>query len=409
MNDYLAEARKNIQTHRRKPISVAVTDNGKPVANCSVSIRQRKHEFLFGANCFKAGNCGTPELNTAYDGLFTGIFNYATLPYYWGNYESERGVINSQKLFELINWCDRHGLEKKGHPLHWHEVPPAWLTEDDFHNLEEMIKTRISDIIQLFKNSVKSWDIVNEINRAKKFKDIISRYEVQRGEANVVEMLVKLAHEIDPQAKLLLNECDFSGEYPAMVANLLNRGVRLHALGLQSHMHSGTYPLGEIWEQTQRFATFGLPLHYTEMSILGGHCEGKVNYYSQDGNKWIINPEAEEKQAKEVADMYTLLFGHPAVEAITWWDLADGQWLNAPSGLATKDLKPKPAYDALKNLVKNEWWTDITTKTNANGVCTGDAFLGMYDIAVDYNEKAVAIEHLHSKSAAMDATVYVRV
>jgi len=289
------------------------------------------------------------------------------------------------------------GLEKKGHPLHWHEVPPSWLTEGDLDNMEEMIKERVSDIIKLFGKHVKIWDVVNEINRAKKFTDIISRYEVKTGEANVIEMLVNLVHGINTDAKLLLNECDFSEGFSQIITELQNKKVKLHALGLQTHMHAGIFPLGDVWELAERFARFGLPLHFTELSILSGHCEGKVDYYSQNGNKWITSPASEEKQAQQAVDMYTLLFGHPAVEAITWWDLVDGQWLMAPSGLVSSELEPKPVYAALMNLIKGEWWTDVSLSTDIKGQCTANAFFGTFDISVSYNGNIICQQFVHSK------------
>lgn len=128
MSEYLALAQDNIEEHRKKALTVILRKDGAPVPGGRVSVSQRRHEFLFGANCFRAGQYETPERNNAYTALFADMFNYATLPYYWGSYESERGVTNEARLFELNDWCDRLGLAKKGHPLHWHEAPPKWLT-----------------------------------------------------------------------------------------------------------------------------------------------------------------------------------------------------------------------------------------------------------------------------------------
>ena len=69
-------------------------------------------------------------------------------------------------------------------------------------------------------------------------------------------------------------------------------------------------------------------------------------------------------RTKEITEMYRILFSHPLVEAITTWDFKDGAWLNAPSGFLRKDLSKKPSYEMLKKLVKDEWWTDITVKTD---------------------------------------------
>ncbi len=71
---------------------------------------------------------------------------------------------------------------------------------------------------------------------------------------------------------------------------------------------------------------------------------------------WPSTPEGEERQARETLQHYETLFAHPLVEGITWWDLQDGNWLNAPAGLIRKDGSTKPAYDELLKRIKGEWW-----------------------------------------------------
>ena len=81
--------------------------------------------------------------------------------------------------------------------------------------------------------------------------------------------------------------------------------------------------------------------------------------------------------------IYTMLFSHPAVAAITWWDFADrNAWQGAPAGLLGKDLKPKPAYTALKDLIKNQWWTRAELTTDADGRVAFRGFLGEYKVMV---------------------------
>ena len=76
-----------------------------------------------------------------------------------------------------------------------------------------------------------------------------------------------------------------------------------------------------------------------------------------------------------------MLFSHPAVEAITWWDFSDAQaWKSAPAGLVRKDMSPKPAYQELMKLVKDKWWTRGAAETAADGIATFRGFLGEYTV-----------------------------
>jgi hypothetical protein len=70
------------------------------------------------------------------------------------------------------------------------------------------------------------------------------------------------------------------------------------------------------------------------------------------------------------------------VQGLTWWDFVDGGWLNSPAGLLRRDASPKPAYEALHNLIKGEWWLPPTTMmTDAEGTVQFTGFLGDYEIS----------------------------
>ena len=80
-----------------------------------------------------------------------------------------------------------------------------------------------------------------------------------------------------------------------------------------------------------------------------------------------------------------MLYSHPSVEAITWWDFSDARaWQGAPAGLVRKDMSPKPAYIALKKLIKGDWWTPPTKlKTDAKGRTTFRGHLGTYRLRTE--------------------------
>ena len=111
-----------------------------------------------------------------------------------------------------------------------------------------------------------------------------------------------------------------------------------------------------------------------------------MSEYIEDLNDWQVDEwpttgEGEIRQAKEWEEMYRILFADPNVKAITGWDFADGAWLNAPSGLVTRDNRCKPAYDKLLSLIKGEWWTKgEIIHTNADGVVTVKGTKGTYEI-----------------------------
>ena len=94
--------------------------------------------------------------------------------------------------------------------------------------------------------------------------------------------------------------------------------------------------------------------------------------------EWPSTPEGEERQAREIVQLYETLFAHPLVESVTAWSIVDGKWLGAPAGLIREDNTSKPSYDELLRLVKNEWWTKLTVITDENGQAEITGFLGDY-------------------------------
>ena len=135
----------------------------------------------------------------------------------------------------------------------------------------------------------------------------------------------------------------------------------------------------------ERFSGFGLPIHFTENTLISGEIMPAhiVDLNDWQVDEWPTTPEGEERQAREIEEMYRILFAHPLVEAITTWDYRDGGWLKAPSGFIREDNTRKPSYEMLKKLVKQEWWTDTEVKTDENGMAEVDAFKGDYDIVCE--------------------------
>ncbi len=95
------------------------------------------------------------------------------------------------------------------------------------------------------------------------------------------------------------------------------------------------------------------------------------------------NKEALLKTARYMKERGIKVKGHPLVEAITTWDYKDGAWLKAPSGFIRLDNSKKPSFEMLKKLVKEEWWTKTTVKTDEDGWADVEGFKGDYRISVD--------------------------
>ena len=171
-------------------------------------------------------------------------------------------------------------------------------------------------------------------------------------------------------------------------------------------MHQGYWGPFVAWNTCERFAKFGKPIHFTELTIISGDRKPDQRWHGARYDDWLSTPEGEARQAQQVAEFYTILFSHPAVHAITWWDFADRDaWLGAPAGLIGKDMKPKPAHEALMKLIKDQWWTkEVRAKTDAKGQVTFRGFLGEYAVDAPAGKGTFRID----KAGREEAVVVVK-
>jgi GH35 family endo-1,4-beta-xylanase len=383
-----------IRQVRSADVTLTLHDReGRPLANEDVVVAQRSHRFGFGCNGFEAVPLANAELapdaaETAQAALakWLDLFNAATLPFYWGRFEPQRGHPDTARLRKAAAWFVERGCRVKGHPLCWHTITADWLLDLPDDEIVEAQLDRIRRDVAAFAGLVDSWDVINEVvimPTFDKYDNGISRMCRRLGQAGIVRATFDAAREANPSATLLLNDFDVSFAYEELIERCLEAGIAIDALGIQSHMHQGWWGEEKTRDVLRRFGRFGLPLHFTETTLISGRLMPPeiedLNDYQVDD--WPSTPDGEARQAEEVVLHYRILLSDPAVESITWWDLADGQWLNAPSGLLRRDGTPKPAYEALHRLVKGDWWLPPTTlRTGDDGTLHFSGFLGDYTL-----------------------------
>ena len=377
--------------HRLGSTTLTVSaPDGTPLVDTDVVVEQTRHAFGFGNIGFDLiglangrGEPGDDELGERW----LELFNTATLTFYWRDFEPEPGRPRTLELRRAAEWFRDRGVAVKGHPLAWHTLAPRWLLGRPLDEVEATLRARIRRDVTEFSGLVDIWDAINEAVIMPVFRaedNAITPLAHERGRIHLVRLAFEEARAADADATLLLNDFDLSPAYERLIEEVLEAGIRPDAIGLQTHMHQGFRGVDELVEVADRFARFGLPLHFTETSLVSGelmppHIED-LNDWQVD--EWPSTPDGEARQADEVERHYRALVGHPAVEAITYWGITDrGAWLNAPIGLLRADGTPKPSFDALHALVTGEWWVaETTVRTDAAGRVSVRGFAGDYAI-----------------------------
>jgi GH35 family endo-1,4-beta-xylanase len=379
--------------------------DGRPLGGTPVVLEQVRHEFGFGNIGFDFVEwIGGPPQNASgralefFGGSLTQspeslaeswleIFNTATLPFYWRGFEPERGHPETARLRKTAEWFQAQGVTVKGHPLLWHTLTPSWLGELDDAAVEAVIREHIASVVTDFTGVIGLWDAINEAVILPVFtaeENAVTRLAQKKGRVGMVALAFEVAREANPDARLVLNDFDLSADYERLIEECLDAGIAIDALGLQTHMHQGYRGEERIAEIIERFSRFGLPLQLTETTLLSGDLMPKhivdLNDYVVDS--WPSTAEGEARQADEIVRHYRNVVAHPQVESLTYWGITDeGAWLGAPSGLLRQDGSRKPAFDALRALVRDEWWHAPTTvTTDDDGSLPVRGFAGTYRV-----------------------------
>ena len=250
---------------------------------------------------------------------------------------------------EFIAYCERYGLKPIGHCLVWHSQAPKWFFTDAEGNpvnrevMIERMKKHITTVVTRYKGRIHGWDVVNEAIeddgsfRKSPFYNIIGE--------DFIEIAFSTAHEADPDAELYYN--DYSMSNPAkreavcrLVKKLKDKGLRIDAIGMQSHNGMNYPDLSEYEKSIEAFADCGVKVMITELDLnvlpnpenFGG-ASVETNYEYQEK----MNPYKDglpEEKAREINERYMEFFKifykhRDKISRINLWGICDeNSWLN---------------------------------------------------------------------------------
>ena len=254
-------------------------------------------------------------------------------------------------------------------------------------NLRRIFRKRVADVAARFGDVVDSWDVVNESARdhARYRKSRtglgywFSIYGLMPGDYPL-HALLDAKEAIAPSAKLAINDYWVNADFLAQVRDLKREGARIDLVGCQMHLFNtndcrrlanGATDVGWVGspqiirERLDLMAKTGKPLHVSEVTIAAPG----------------VDETSRKIQAVLVRNIYRAWFAHPKTMGITWWNTVDGAGVAGEplvSGLFTREMEKKPAYDALDELINREWRTNLSVATDADGTVAFRGFKGRY-------------------------------
>ena len=359
-----ARFENDIRNFRQRDMTVRVVDaDGGPVAGADVEIVQTGHDFLFGCNLFAFRRWDSDKQNSLYERRFRDLFNLAVVPLYWSALEKHRGQNEFETADAAIRWCRQQHIEVRGHPLLWSDTVPRWMDELGPVEARTAIQARVRQVIQRYGDAIDVWDVLQR-----------PRSPMRIGPASLDPIdALRWASDARPRGLLLAGGAD-AEPLLAIARDARTSGVRLDAVSIAAHQHEGVWPLEVVRKTIDAAAAAGLPVHVSEVAILGGR-------------------EDEAEQAEAVRHFYTAAFAHPKVAGITWWDLSDRfAWRSAPVGLLRADLALKPAYRVLDRLLNHVWLTDAAGRSSDNGKVAVRGFFGQYRITAHAGRRKASVD-----------------
>ena len=326
----------------------------------------------------------------------------------------------------VVEFCESKGIRLHGHPLTWGNTTwqyPEWLANKlpefyakqrlpgelkkgyfpgvfDAYTAEQLEKMfpeytneintltakRIFEIANHYRDRIHSWDVVNE--SASDFEQGLmipgsalckSTYGPMPGDYTYRSF--KIADSVFPKNVILnINDYNLRQAYLDQIKDLVDRGCKIDVMGAQMHLFNPQICLdiadgkseaqspASITEAMKRLSQAELPIHLSEVTVTAPN---------NDERGQMI-------QAVITRNLYRLWFSIERMMGITWWNVVDD--CGAPgepsvSGLFSRDMKPKPAYHVLNNLINDEWKTRTTVQAGKGGTVAFRGFRGAYQLS----------------------------
>ena len=448
-------------------------------AGTEVKVEQLDHAFRFGAHIFNFNQLGKTEYNDAYKASYGkgGLFNQATVAFYWKDYEPEPGKLRAQGAYEdtetywnsltfeqaqldrywrrpspgpVVDFLKYKDVRIHGHILIWGTAKPYWIydwhcPEAEKRNLDSLgiprhsayaqreragagehhgfqkpwckawaalndkmseaeiaaqmpvfakemrriFRKRVMDVGRDFGAVVDSWDVVNEsLEDWKRYGKARTglpvwktrRYGIMPGDYPL-NALLDAKEAMSPSADLCINETTggIGPNFLRQIQQLEAEGAKIDVVGCQMHifntnacMRLAQGATNVCWVGTPRkiretlgvMAKTGRLLHVSEVTIAAPG----------------VTDRDRQIQAILTRNIYRAWFAHPKTSGITWWNTVDGGGVYGEplvSGLFTRDMKKKPAYLALDELINREWRTNIDVPAK-DGKVVFRGFRGRY-------------------------------
>jgi endo-1,4-beta-xylanase len=262
----------------------------------------------------------------------------------WHVLRPTRKEFKFENADSVLAFAEGSGMTMRGHALVWYGAMPDWTKEiSNAAEAERELTTHIETVMGRYRGKIKTWHVVNEpIDDAKgPFPGLRPNIWHKYLGEKYIDLAFQIAHRVDPACELILNEYDIESidryspkrrmAYLKLIRDLRSRGVPLHGVGMQGHIHGkNQIDRDGVISFVDDVRATGLSIHVTELDVIDNDLPGPVTVRDA-----II--------AARVHDFLEPIFAVTRPAVVATWGIADRHtwvpmYFKRKDGLANRPL-----------------------------------------------------------------------
>lgn len=398
--EWRVAAADRIDEHRKADLTVRVLDDGTPIEDAEVTIEQREHAFGFGSMADAGllldeddeyGSETAEQFREAFERLFNrATINYGFYPWQWGDPDEDMQEIG----IEAVDWLNERGYPVHGHTTLWNEEGRALPDVEEMTDptaIRERLREHVRDEVGTLAGRVDEWDVINH----PVWLNDIWEDRLNADRSDWIDWL-DAAREADPETDVFINEEAIRDQdvarandeaYYEMLTYLIEHDAPVDGAGFMGHFTPETLvPPAEVVAWFDRYAKYDVALQITEFDVAAGWFAENVDGQLPD----VDDDEWRSVQADYTRDFLTAVVSHPAITAFITWGFWEGRMWRPDGAFVSEDFELTSAGQAYVDLVYDEWWTETSGRTDADGNLTVRGFKGTYDVRAKTEDEPVA-------------------
>jgi endo-1,4-beta-xylanase len=342
-----------IDTLRKRDCAITMTgSNGSPVSGATISVKQVRHDFGFGA--------ALPYRilsDTNLQKVFLDHFEWAVFEndLKWPSTDTSADGPIYTKPDELLAFCQANDIKVRAHNLFWNQDTgkiPAWTRHLSTTAFMAAVDARITNAITHYKGKVEQWDVANEVIHG-------NQLETKTGNADIWNYIFNKCRSIDGTVKLAINDFNIVEQYSDVdqYVTKIKTISNIDVIGVEGHF--GSYLVQSDYKtKLDKVAAVGKPIWFTEVDF----------------------SVATNVRCDRFEELIRTAFAHPKVEGFTMWVFWQGNrwrsdltsYIADSATYAVNDLGQR--YESLMKL----WTTSASGTTDGSGKYSFKGFHGKY-------------------------------